>query len=125
MSTGRAELPTAARADAAPGSGPFAVELVYCPPAGPTDLCSLEVEPGTTLAQALAASGLLERHALKLDGLRLGIWGKLKEASTVLRARDRIEIYRPLLVDPKEARRQRYGKHKLAQEARKAKAAAP
>lgn len=122
MSTGRAELPTAAPA-AAPLEG-LTVELVYCPPGGPVDLCSLQVAPGTTLAQALAASGLLQRHALNVEGLRLGIWGKLKEASTVLRARDRIEIYRPLLVDPKEARRQRYGKHKLALEARKAKAAA-
>ena len=45
------------------------------------------------------------------DGLRLGVWGKPRSADTLLRDRDRVEIYRPLTVDPKEARRQRYRQH--------------
>jgi putative ubiquitin-RnfH superfamily antitoxin RatB of RatAB toxin-antitoxin module len=42
----------------------------------------------------------------------VGVWFKLREMATVLRDRDRVEIYRPLIVDPKEARRQRYKRHK-------------
>jgi putative ubiquitin-RnfH superfamily antitoxin RatB of RatAB toxin-antitoxin module len=63
------------------------------------------------VADALADSGLLVRHALAAEGLRFGVWGKVREASFVLRPRDRVEIYRPLKVDPKEARRQRYKQH--------------
>jgi hypothetical protein len=66
---------------------------------------------GATLADALAASGLVTRHALDAATLRAGIWGKVREPATPLRERDRIEIYRPLIVDPKEARRQRYRRH--------------
>lgn len=45
-----------------------------------------------------------------LDELRIGIWGRVRSLDTPLRDRDRIEVYRPLTVDPKEARRQRYAK---------------
>jgi hypothetical protein len=64
------------------------------------------------LAEALKASGLLQQHGLLLDQLQCGIWGKVKESGALLRAHDRVEIYRPLQVDPKEARRQRYRKDK-------------
>ena len=57
----------------------------------------------------LAACGLLERHP-QAGGLAVGIWGRKVERSTVLRDQDRVELYRPLLCDPKEARRQRYRK---------------
>ncbi len=67
-----------------------------------------------TLADALQASGLLQRHALVAEGLRVGIWGKLRPPETLLRARDRIELYRSLTVDPKEARRLRYKRNKAA-----------
>jgi putative ubiquitin-RnfH superfamily antitoxin RatB of RatAB toxin-antitoxin module len=49
---------------------------------------------------------------LALDGLAVGVWGKLRALDETLRDRDRVEIYRPLLVDPKEARRQRYQSHR-------------
>ncbi|MBL8305794.1 MAG: RnfH family protein [Rubrivivax sp.] len=88
------------------------VELVYCAGPGLVDLQALELPSGATLAQALLASGMAERHGLPSEGLRFGIWGKARDAATVLRARDRIEIYRPLTVDPKEARRQRYRRHR-------------
>jgi putative ubiquitin-RnfH superfamily antitoxin RatB of RatAB toxin-antitoxin module len=63
------------------------------------------------------ASGWLAEHGWNAAELRLGIWGKPKTLDTPLRERDRIEIYRPLLVDPKEARRQRYRKQRAAAKA--------
>ncbi len=88
------------------------VEVVYCAGPGQVDLQALVMPCGATLSQALNASGLAERHGLPPEGLRFGIWGKAREGDTVLRERDRIEIYRPLTVDPKEARRQRYRRHR-------------
>ncbi len=96
----------------APAEATIQVEVVYCPAPGVTDLVALTLPAGTTLAQALEASGLRQRHALPADGLRVGIWGKAKEHGQVLRERDRVEVYRPLQVDPKEARRQRYARHR-------------
>ena len=84
------------------------VEVVYCPQPGVADLLTLKLEPGATVADALRLSGILERHALPLEGLRAGVWCKARELSSELRDRDRVEVYRPLTVDPKEARRQRY-----------------
>ncbi len=88
------------------------VEVVYCPGPGKVDRVELLLAPGSTLADALRASGLVERHGLDAGTLRAGIWCKPREASTLLRERDRIEIYRALTVDPKEARRQRFKRHK-------------
>ncbi len=107
-----------------------AVSLVYCAAPGQVDDVPLQVPAGTTLAQALQASGLLQRHGLQLQdpqgqpALQAGIWGRVQSLDTVLRERDRIEIYRPLQVDPKEARRLRYGRHKAAVQARKDRLAA-
>ncbi len=84
------------------------IEAVYCPQPGVTDLVLLNLAPGATVADALRLSGLLERHALLLEGVRVGVWSKTRELSRPLRDRDRVEIYRALTVDPKEARRQRY-----------------
>lgn len=96
------------------------VDVVYCPGPGRIDLVGVHVPEGATAAQALAASGLLDRHGLQAEGLRLGVWGKLREPDTVLRERDRVEVYRALRVDPKEARRQRYQHHKESVAARTA-----
>lgn len=63
---------------------------------------------GTTVAQAITSSGILLKHPeLDIAKCKLGIFGKLTKADAVLRDRDRIEIYRPLIADPKEVRRQR------------------
>lgn len=110
-----------APAEAAPALN---VEVVYCPGPGVVDQVRLQLPAGATLADALQASGLLQRHGLVADGLRTGIWCKPREASTPLRERDRVEIYRPLTVDPKEARRLRYGRHKAQKAEKAAKAAA-
>lgn len=88
------------------------VEVVYCPRPGVTDLQALRLAPGATVADALQASGVLARHGLQLPGLRVGVWGKVRELQTPLRERDRVEVYRPLTVDPKQARRQRYKQHR-------------
>jgi putative ubiquitin-RnfH superfamily antitoxin RatB of RatAB toxin-antitoxin module len=91
-----------ARADAT-----MTIEVVYSPRAGTTECVTLQLPEGSTLAQALQASGLAERHPQVLQ-LPAGIWGRVQPADTPLRERDRVEVYRPLQVDPKEARRQRY-----------------
>jgi putative ubiquitin-RnfH superfamily antitoxin RatB of RatAB toxin-antitoxin module len=90
------------------------VEVAYCPRPGETDLVALRLAPGATLADAVQASGIAARHALAAEGLRLGVWGKPREAAGLLRERDRVEIYRPLTVDPKEARRLRYKRHRTS-----------
>jgi uncharacterized protein len=88
------------------------VEVVYCPAPGHIDRVELDLPAGATLADALPASGIVARHGLPAEALRLGVWGREKPAETALREHDRVEVYRPLLVDPKEARRQRYRKTK-------------
>jgi putative ubiquitin-RnfH superfamily antitoxin RatB of RatAB toxin-antitoxin module len=76
--------------------------------ATPTDqrLVTLPVADGTTLEQAARAAF----PDLDVMQYRVGIFGKLKTLDTVLRDHDRVEIYRPLLADPKESRRRRAGK---------------
>lgn len=71
----------------------------------------MRVAPGTTIGQAIEASGVLEQFPeINLVTQPVGIYGKKKALDTVLRERDRVEIYRPLLADPKESRRKRAAK---------------
>lgn len=102
----------------------MAVVVAFCPAPGQVDQVSLRLPRGSTLQQALLASGLLQRQGLQLQQVQAGVWGRLQSLDTVLRERDRVELYRPLQVDPKEARRLRYGRHKAAVQARKARIAA-
>ena len=68
----------------------------------------LEVGQGTTALAAVLKSGLLnEFPQLDIDILKLGIYGKVVRADTQLQDNDRVEIYRPLEIDAKQARRQR------------------
>ena len=91
----------------------IAVTVAFSPRAGAVDEVDVRLAEGATLMDALRASGMLERHPqIDLAVQRVGIWGKLQALDAPLRERDRVEIYRPLLVDPKEARRQRYRKHR-------------
>ncbi len=74
-------------------------------------LRELDVPVGTSLHDGIKRSGLLEEmHEIDLSCWRVGIYGKLKTLGTVLRDRDRIEIYRPLIADPMESRRKRADK---------------
>lgn len=83
------------------------VELVYALPAEQLLLKS-EVPKGTTIAEALKLSGILDKFPeIDLEKGKFGIFGKLSKTDTVLREKDRIEIYRPLIADPKEVRRKR------------------
>ena len=70
-------------------------------------LREFEVAPGTTIGAALAASGVPAALGIDLATTPVGIYGKKKPLDTVLRERDRIELYRPLVADPKDSRRRR------------------
>lgn len=66
----------------------------------------LRMREGATVSEAIAQSGILAAHPeIDLGHSRVGVWGRFVGLDTVLRDRDRVEIYRPLLVDPKAARR--------------------
>lgn len=84
------------------------VEVIHCWGPGSCDCVALQLDDPATVQQALDASGMLQRHALQLQGLAVGIWSKPCMLHTPLRDGDRVEIHRPLQVDPKEARRQRH-----------------
>lgn len=72
---------------------------------------SLHVAAGTTVGQAIEQSGVLASFPdINLVTQPVGIFGKKKTLDTVLRARDRVEIYRPLVADPKDSRRKRAAK---------------
>jgi len=81
------------------------VEVVYALPGG-HDHTTLELRGGATVDEALRASGIAERHR-GIDLSRLGIFGRRVARDTPLAQGDRVEIYRPLALDPKEARRER------------------
>jgi hypothetical protein len=83
------------------------IEVVYALPHEQT-LLTVEVTQGTTLGDAIKLSGILEKYPeIDLANSKFGIFGKLSKADVVLREKDRIEIYRPLIADPKEVRRKR------------------
>ncbi len=83
------------------------VEVAYALPEKQL-LLSLDIAPGTTLAEAIAQSGIeKEFPGLEIDPARVGIFGNKARLEDELRSGDRVEIYRPLIADPKEARRKR------------------
>ncbi|MGZ3181504.1 MAG: RnfH family protein [Telluria sp.] len=90
------------------------VQVCYATPALEF-LRELEVEQGATIEQAVRASGLLDAVAgIDLSLQAVGIFAKKKTLDTVLRDQDRVEVYRPLLADPKETRRKRAARKKAA-----------
>jgi len=83
------------------------VEVAYALPDRQA-IVELEVERGTTAMAAAQQSGLAERfEGLTLEGAKLGIFGKAVPDTHVMSAGERVEIYRPLLIDPKEVRKAR------------------
>ncbi|TRZ93664.1 MAG: RnfH family protein [Rhodocyclaceae bacterium] len=83
------------------------VEVVYATP-DRQEVASVSLPAGSTVAQAIEASGLLGKHPdIDLNRNKLGIYAKLANPDTALRDRDRVEIYRPLIADSKEMRKQR------------------
>jgi len=90
------------------------IEVVYALP-NEQELLSLNVDTGTTIQEAIELSGLLEKHPdIDLGKTnKTGIFGKLSKLDKVLNAGDRVEIYRPLIADPKEVRRKRAAEGKV------------
>ena len=82
------------------------VEVAYAEPARQF-LKRVALEAGATIADAIAASGLEAELGVDASSLATGIWSKPKPRDTALADGDRVELYRPLLADPKEARRRR------------------
>ncbi|WP_018694061.1 RnfH family protein [Algicola sagamiensis] len=88
------------------------IEVVFALPEKQT-LLKLEVEENATVEQAITASGILEHYPeIDLSQNSVGIWNRVAKLTDTLRDQDRIEIYRPLIADPKEARRRRAEKAK-------------
>ncbi len=95
----------------------FTVQVCYALPDG-VSLLEFDIEAGQTLEQAIAASGILTRHPeINLQSAKIGVYGKVRALSDLANAGDRIEIYRPLIADPKESRRRR-AQHKARENAR-------
>jgi len=89
------------------------VEVCYALP-DQQALVSVKLPAGATLMQALEASGLLDKHPeIDVKKNKFGVYAKLSKPDTVLRDRDRVEIYRPLIADPKEVRKQRAAEGKV------------
>ena len=85
----------------------LSIEVAYALPQK-QELVQLSLASGSTVQQAIEASGLVQKHPeIDLTKNKIGVFGKLAKLDTVLRNRDRVEIYRPLIADPKEVRRKR------------------
>lgn len=85
------------------------ITVVYAPFPRDVREVVLQLSPGSTVLQALQASGLLRLFPeLDASSLALGVWGNTAGLTQTLLDQDRIEIYRPLRVDPKVARRERF-----------------
>lgn len=83
------------------------VEVVLAMPSR-QELLSLQLTSGSSVADAIEQSGVLELFdGFELDPTSVGIFGRKASMNDILRDGDRVEIYRPLIADPKEARRQR------------------
>ena len=88
------------------------VEVVYAL-ADVQDIVNLELAEGAVARQAIESSGLLARHGLASAQLQLGIFGKKISPESLLHEGDRVEILRPLAIDPGEARRRRARKTRV------------
>lgn len=81
------------------------VEVVYAEPQR-QHLVELSVPVGSDVKQVLNQSGLIEQHGLDLSVNRVGIFGRFVELNQLVVDGDRVEVYRPLVADPKEIRRE-------------------
>ena len=95
------------------------VEVAYALP-NKQSLISIEIKNGSTLKEAIEASGILETfEQIDLTKDRVGIFAKFASLDTILRDKDRVEIYRPLVADPKKARKDRAAEGKAMQSDKK------
>jgi len=87
--------------------GKIYIEVAYALPTEQV-LIPLDVDVGTTAEQAIKLSGVLEQFSeIDLNTNKYGIFGKVTTAKQILQDKDRVEIYRALIADPKESRRKR------------------
>lgn len=84
----------------------LSIALFWSPTPGELRERQLTLPDGSTVRDALTASAWFD--PAQIAALSVGIWGRGAPLDTPLRAQDRVEVYRPLTVDPKEARRQRF-----------------
>ncbi|MGL5949635.1 MAG: RnfH family protein [Aeromonas sp.] len=91
----------------------ISIEVAYARPEAQTVL-TLRVAPGTMVQEAIRQSGILTRYPeIDLGQQAVGIYSRLVKLTDAVNSGDRVEIYRPLLADPKEIRRQRAEQAKL------------
>lgn len=91
----------------------ISVEVAYALPERQLIL-GLDVAPDTTLEEVIRASGILDKFPeIDLGKNKVGIFGKPGKLGDTLHAGDRVEIYRPLIADPKEVRKQRAAQGKI------------
>lgn len=84
------------------------IELVWSPARGDVRHVELCVPAGSSIERVLRGCAEFADQLPRLATLKVGLWGRQRPLDTLLRDHDRIEVYRPLTVDPKEARRLRY-----------------
>lgn len=83
------------------------IGLAYAEP-GEQVWLQLELPEGSTIGEAIEASGILRRFpSIDLARQKVGVYGKVKPLDAVLEDGDRVEIYRPIVADPKTVRRRR------------------
>ena len=91
---------------------PIRVEVAYATPERQLIL-EVEARSGVTVDEAIRVSGILDAFPeIDPEDTKVGVFGKAATGATVLMDGDRVEIYRPLIADPKEARRKRAAKGK-------------
>ena len=89
------------------------VTVAYCAP-GVEDVSEVMLPPGSIVQDAIDAAQLLGRRPELQDAINAGIWGRRCSLEQPLTEGDRVELYRPLAIDPKEARRLRAGLRRRA-----------
>jgi len=90
----------------------LSIEVVYGTPTR-QEIISCQVGPNTTIEQAILSSGIIEEFPeIDLAVNNVGIWNRAAKLTDMVKDLDRIEVYRPLLADPKEVRKRRAEKAK-------------
>ena len=91
-------------------SEPLNVTVAYSPAPREVHEVAVTLPAGSTVYDALVASGLMQRFPdMNVEPGQVGVWGRKTPLDQPLRERDRVEVWRPLRVDPKLARRERFG----------------
>jgi putative ubiquitin-RnfH superfamily antitoxin RatB of RatAB toxin-antitoxin module len=83
-------------------------------------LLNIEVDENTSVEDAIQQSNILKKYPeINLKKNKVGIFGKITSLDVKLREKDRVEIYRPLIADPKEVRKQRASEGKIMRSGKK------